>query len=924
MNIRDYCGTNGTNKVTSLSKRFYYTSEQQLIDMKNLMLNEDKHFNSHNYPQCRIESTASEYRLSLSDFIELNLIDESNGLIINPLNGQRLTLMEAIKLDLINSDIKEIANIYDSCNSKLTIKEAINLKLLNSQTNEFLLTNGSNSNLKLINFYEAKEKNLIIKPLTLSEAFLLNLIDRNGYVKNPSNEKLIQFACLFKKNSNFTDLLDLDTKHIIDPSRSNKKLLSINEAIDANLILPLTFEVCTHDGVRVNFYDAFYTKNCLNLILYKPEIDNIFVKLSFPSGIKLKRDKIGLIESLYLNLLDLNNELYINKYLNIKLTFQEAIAKNLIDKELIDILNTSIGIQRNGVCLLIKDCIKDYSLYLEKYLFKNPFTNEYMHLDSFKCKKILEDKKIRLIKRLITRVNVKNYFVSFNSNSRNEFNLPVVNVRQQKLSSKNSLDSPIMKHEIKTLTVESVKDAKTGQIYSINDAIKIGILDKQSLCFKNTKTGQIMSLNDAHEQGFVHGKYHSGSLTSKNHPSSNKSFELIKSNDGKVVLAEKEELNYQISSVIDIETGKKLTLEQALKQGIIDKSGIYFNKKTGAKINLNEAFNRGFIDAKPFKKDHQHQSSILKIDVGKNSQQSDDSLLNDSVLYEINEIEETVALPVSSSTKWQNHLLAASTPRSIQGVDDTTDYEETHVTQTSSFHNSIQIDFDRQSNAATPNSTTSRVEKIIEDDNDINLIQSRIVSMNGNATTKQPSIKMRSKSTGKNIQERQIPSFYGSNQTLETLIIDDNRRSASLNIEGETHVYKNEVSIESAGTSSSRKLSVASNDEQSIKIVSKNGKEQINCVSLSDNNEANIKKESSKRSTVIVIDDNRDKMSKDKLLLITNEQKQPTEFNAPRILNNEKKAVRTNGNNKELLIQVANGAANEPLNRQSNGKVIHF
>lgn len=55
-------------------------------------------------------SLISDYRLTLTDLIELNLIDISNGLIINPLNGTRLTIADAIRIDLLNSDVKEIAN----------------------------------------------------------------------------------------------------------------------------------------------------------------------------------------------------------------------------------------------------------------------------------------------------------------------------------------------------------------------------------------------------------------------------------------------------------------------------------------------------------------------------------------------------------------------------------------------------------------------------------------------------------------------------------------------------------------------------------------------------------------------------------------------------------------------------------------------
>jgi hypothetical protein len=230
--------------------------------------------NQQNYPTCRVVSTVSDYRLKLTDFIDLNLLDIKTGLINNPLNGDRLTLHEAIRLELINSDVKEIANVYDSCNSKLTIKEAINLQIIDSIKNELII-----KKYKRMSFYEARERNLILKPLTLSEAFILNLIESNGYVKNPLNHEYILFDKLTNTTVNY-GLFDLDTKHIIDPNRKHKLLL-LNEAIDVNLIALKAFEInsvrdlidkdtlnsilswlpaqqITQNILRINLYDAFF------------------------------------------------------------------------------------------------------------------------------------------------------------------------------------------------------------------------------------------------------------------------------------------------------------------------------------------------------------------------------------------------------------------------------------------------------------------------------------------------------------------------------------------------------------------------------------------------------------------------------------------------------------------------------------------
>lgn len=105
-------------------------------------------------------SLISDYRLTLTDLIELNLVDISNGLIINPLNGTRLTIADAIRIDLLNSDVKEVANTRLLLNSefsnkqplKLTVKEAIQQSILNPAKNEILFSNTK------LNLNEARKK----------------------------------------------------------------------------------------------------------------------------------------------------------------------------------------------------------------------------------------------------------------------------------------------------------------------------------------------------------------------------------------------------------------------------------------------------------------------------------------------------------------------------------------------------------------------------------------------------------------------------------------------------------------------------------------------------------------------------------------------------------------------------------------------
>ena len=189
--------------------------------------------------------------------------------------------------------------------------------MLNAQKNEIYLSKSSNQTLKL-NLFDAKKRNLILKPLTLSEAFIRNLIQPNGFVRNPINNKYYTFASLIEndlkllcccENKKYDEdeyaeedeegrayamhVFDFDTKHIIDPNDPDKRLLSLSEAIEIGLVLPHSFEFSLSSRLglslntqsrigaqKLNLYDAFFNTKHLNLalLLYRPEIENVFVK----------------------------------------------------------------------------------------------------------------------------------------------------------------------------------------------------------------------------------------------------------------------------------------------------------------------------------------------------------------------------------------------------------------------------------------------------------------------------------------------------------------------------------------------------------------------------------------------------------------------------------------------------------------------
>ena len=497
-------------------------------------------------------SLVSDYRLCLTDLIELNLIDAHTGLIINPLNGKRLSIADAIRIDWLDTDVKEIANTSTTAAqaNKLTVREAIHLGTLNANTNELYISNNNNNNNKSsnssastssisnsLNLYEAaRQRSLILKPLTLAEAFMRNLIQPNGFVRNPLNNKYYAFESLVNDDmaaaaaaaaslkSQDTQTLsqqpiymfDFETKHIIDPvDNESRKLLSLADAVRIGLILPRTFQLnlayndhyarvddidndnsnlySTYDDEDnndndddhlLNLYEAFYavhnaddnntkrTKN-IGLVVYKPEIENAYVKLMSSSLMTrttttsqcthdnhltttaaamvlaaTRRDRIGLIEALNCQLIDLKRRVYrcvssvgdaATRSANVReLSLSEAARSphKLVDPLLVDLLDTPIHShshsQHSGSdkTLTICDCINNSSLQLERFLYRPPAAahaaasttrgGEYMRLDSHSCRVLLGEHVYQRIRRLVTRITVKTYVISLSSHQQQQ------------------------------------------------------------------------------------------------------------------------------------------------------------------------------------------------------------------------------------------------------------------------------------------------------------------------------------------------------------------------------------------------------------------------------------------------------------------------------------------------------------------------
>lgn len=532
-------------------------------------------------------SLISDYRLTLTDLIELNLIDISSGMIINPLNGSRLSIADAIRIDLLNSDVKEIANTtvlfidsnlhqHQRSSLKLSVREAIQMSILNPSRNEIVLAVSSGQNPIKLNLYEARKRNLILKPLTLSEAFIRNLIQPNGFVRNPINNKYYAFETV-TVSSDVTCLFDLDSKHIIDPSdESDRRLLSLSEAIDAQLILPRTFELnVRHKNFTVNLYEAFFGRTSqlrLSLLLYKPEIENVYVRMMLPSSESARkriaitlsrRDKIGLAEAINLKCIDVKKRTYTCEDVTVSLA-EACHNLKLIDPQLIDLLDTPITIastNNSSSSMTILTAIQDSTLLIEKHQFKHPVSNEYMNLESHTCRMLLGDETVKRIKRVITRINVKSYIICLNNSSLSQSS-SLIGVNNNTNGINNSISET---------TTNKISNGKK-QPDLITSCYYFG--DDTSSC---TSTTQTCSNSSPVSTALDKLKKQQSSRTS---PS-----------------AVRETKSYVLEYVIEPSTPfRRLTIVEAKKRGLLNvEKGLYMNPVTNTVMTIEEAIELGLI-----------------------------------------------------------------------------------------------------------------------------------------------------------------------------------------------------------------------------------------------------------------------------------------------------------------------------------------
>ena len=136
--------------------------------------------------------------------------------------------------------------------------------------------------------------------------------------------------------------------------------------------------------------------------------------------------------------------------------------------------------------------------------------------------------------------------------------------------------------ETKTFTISGVVDPIKGIEIPVSEAIRKGILDQGRGQYVNPATGDIMLITEAVSKGLILAEIKSSTSASDQPLES--------------TLNMTKQTTYTVKSLKHPVTGKEITIEQAIAEGILDQEhGVYRNPHTFESMTLSDAIDQGLV-----------------------------------------------------------------------------------------------------------------------------------------------------------------------------------------------------------------------------------------------------------------------------------------------------------------------------------------
>ncbi|XP_070065965.1 uncharacterized protein shot isoform X26 [Drosophila virilis] len=397
--------------------------------------------------------TIKSNALCLSDAIAHGLVD-SAGWIIDRNSGDKFRLDSAIANQLIDASVREIVDAKRDV--KITLQAALQSGVLNAKTGRYL----NEVTKEKLSFLEARNRQLIVKPYTLKDICDLNLLDKQSLITSPMRrEKLSimqaietgvldgnQLKCITKRKGELITLQEAIADGIVLPAECKYRdfmtgeLISIPEAVERGLISSVSqrsiFDIDGFKDLRSNDYVSF------NVALSR----DILRRKSTGFALETGRDSLVPLEV--------------------------AVGEGLVRQEVYEMFSRGIGVHNaSGKELSVFDLVYHNLIDPKTGYLLDPKTGETVPLDSAIERKFITPEGGLLLSSLLnitltteTVTRTINRYVTIRAGSQEPGDTVLLTfteaVRQGFIDEDRQL----------------FKDPKTGNVYSVQQALNYGLL----------------------------------------------------------------------------------------------------------------------------------------------------------------------------------------------------------------------------------------------------------------------------------------------------------------------------------------------------------------------------------------------------------------------------------------------------------------
>ena len=510
-----------------------------------------------------ISSTAPvAIEVTKSSIVQPNVIEVVKVKQITPVNEEAMTFMEAISSGFLNPKTG-MYKIPSSGNS-IPLKEAIESGYIYPTSGFITIAGQSYSLQEAIAQGLLNDKGQLVDPKTKSKRTLDDLI-KSGDIQ----EALVDSHSSSKITIKVTDKLSID--EVLDPatgkfidldSALKKGIVDVKKGIYCNPITGQTFslsEALNSDFIHGSMLDSLVSREEKTREGYKAAISFSEQKDICISSVTdpMSGEKMPLSEAVQKEILNVKQETFINQKTGETLSLDEALNKGYISAEESDVKHRktkpsgatdevtvtkrhSISIShvtdpQTHTVMPISDAVEEGLVDLSEGVIRNRKTGEQIPLAEAFKKGMVKGSEV---------------------------------ISEPDSCPKDDLASSGSRE---TLQVQSVFDPASGQFVSVEDAMKKGIINLETGTFTN-KNGEKMSISEAVKKGLCQSQKVSTQPKA----------------DGSELLP--------IKFVVDSQTGRSLTVTEAIEQGIVDKDlSHYFSKKTGETFSISKAIEKDLV-----------------------------------------------------------------------------------------------------------------------------------------------------------------------------------------------------------------------------------------------------------------------------------------------------------------------------------------